>query len=257
MADYQLISPGHPLLTPYIDHYMVVSGEEVIPSKQILPRPGVSLVFDFQASFYFGKNQFQKALSGFQHQPFTYTTGAERADHFVVQFSPYGLSRFTTVPQHEFTGKIIEPGLIFGEDILDIYEQMENTDSVHQRIKFVEGFLLKRFSAPLQIDMAIFGIADQLRDELSSAGIRTAKKQASLSPRQIERKFKATIGVDMQSFIRISRFARAKKLLLQNPSLRLTDIGLETGYYDQPHFSNDFRRMSGVHPGRFEHCMKP
>lgn len=257
MADYQLISPRHPKLVPYIDHYMYVSGAETVPSKKIFPRPGVSMVFDFKAPFYFGNQRFRKALSGLQHQPFTYATEADGANHLVVQFSPYGLSRFMDFPLDELTEQIIEPGIIFGEDIHDLYEQMGSADSLHQRIVFIEAFLLERYSAPLQTDTAVFAIADQLRSDLQSINLRTIKEQTSLSTRQVERKFKAMVGVDMQSYIRISRFARAKQLLLQNSSLRLTDVGLEAGYYDQPHFSNDFKRISGVSPGKFEHCMRP
>lgn len=257
MADYQLISPKHPLLEPYIDHHMVVSGKEAVTSKKILPRPGISMVFDFSAPFYFGKNRFQKALSGLQHQPFTYTSEAEQADHLVTHFSPYGLSRFINMPIDELTGQIIEPTTIFGEDIHDLYRQLKHTKILDRRIELIEAFLLKRYSAPLQSDRAVFAIANQLRKTLDSTHVRKIKEQTPLSSRQIERKFKAIVGVDIQSYIRISRFARAKKLLLQNHSLRLVDVGLEAGYYDQPHFSNDFKRISGVPPGKFEHCMRP
>lgn len=236
---------------------MYVSGEGAVTSKKILPRPGVSMVFDFTAPFYFGRNRFQKALSGLQHESFIYASEARRADHFVIHFSPFGLSRFTDMPLDELTGRIIEPGLLFGEDIHDLYEQIFNDDSTDRRITQIEAFLLQRYSPPLQTDKAVFGIACQLRNDLSSVNLYKAKQQTSLSIRQVERKFKALIGVDMQAFIRISRFAYAKKLLLQHPSLRLTDIGLEAGYYDQPHFSNDFKRISGVSPGRFDHCMDP
>lgn len=256
MAHYQIISPQKPQLAPYIDHYMYVSGEGAVRSKKIFPRPGVSMVFDFKAPFYFGNNRFQKALSGLQHQPFTYASDAKRADHLVVQFSPYGFSRFINMPLDELTNHIIEPGIIFREDVHDLYEQIGSVNSLNQRVALIETFLLQRYSPPLKSDIAIHSIADQIHRDLHSINLKTIKEQTLLSNRQIERKFKAMIGVDMQSYIRISRFEHAKKLLLQNSSLRLTDVALEAGYYDQPHFSNDFKRISGVRPGKFEHCME-
>lgn len=255
MANYQIISPKHPLLRRYIDHYMYVTGDGAVKSKKIFPRPGVSMVFDFTAPFYFGKNRFQKALSGLQYDSFTYATEAERADHFVIHFSAYGFSRFIDMPMDELTEQIMAPKVLLGEDINDLYERITKTDKLGTRVTKIEDFFIKRFIPPLQVEIGIFAIADRLRDELSTAEIPAVRQQISLSTRQIERKFKAAIGVDMQSFIRINRFARAKQLLLQNPSLRLTDIGLEAGYYDQPHFSNDFKKLSGVTPRRFEHCM--
>lgn len=257
MAHYQIISPKHPLLRRYIDHYMYVSGNGAVKSKKIFPRPGFSLVFDFNAPFYFGKNQFRKALSGLQYDPFTYATEAERADHFVVHFSSYGFSRFIDMPADELTEQIIAPEFLFGEEIRELYEKISDTDELDRRVTLLEDFFIEIFIPPLQAESGIFGIADRLQDELSTAAIPAARQQVSLSNRQIERRFKTIIGVDMQSFIRICRFDRVKQLMLQNPSLRLTDIGLEAGYYDQPHFSNDFKKLSGVSPRRFEHCMQP
>lgn len=257
MADYQIIPSNHPILNAYIDHYMYVSGGGHISSKKIFPRAGISMIFDFTAPFYFGNKRFFKALSGLQNHPFTYASQEKRADHLVVQFSPYGLSRFIDIPMNELTDQIIEPVIIFGEDIHDLHEQIEKADSLQRRIELLEAFFLERYSPPPQSDTAIFAIADELLVNHDNINFRAVKEQTSLSTRQVERKFKTIVGVDMQTYIRICRFEHAKKILLQNPSLRLTDVGLAAGYYDQPHFSNDFKRITGgVSPGKFDHCME-
>lgn len=255
MADYQIIYPRHSLLVPYVDHYMYVSGRATVNTKQILPRPGASMVFDFSAPFCFGGKSFQKALSGLQFRPFIYGSEAEFANHLVVHFSPYGLSRFIDGPVDEMTGHIITPELLLGGSVDRLYQQAGETDLLDRRIDLVETFLIKRYTPPLEVESGIFAIADRLRAASGSEKISQAREEVSLSRRQIERRFKAIIGVDMQSFVRISRFERAKRMILQNPSLRLTDVGLEAGYYDQPHFSNDFKQLSGVSPRRYEHCI--
>jgi transcriptional regulator GlxA family with amidase domain len=138
-----------------------------------------------------------------------------------------------------------------------LYEQIRNEDGLEPRINLIEEFFLARYLPPSKSETEIFTIAEQLQDNPSNTGIQAARQQVPLSTRQIERSFKALTGVAMQAFIRISRFARAKQLLHKNPSLRLTDIGLKAGYYDQSHFSKDFKEFSGVSPRRFEHCIQP
>ena len=257
MFSCKIIKPNHPLLTSCIEHYMYVSGERQILSKRILPRPGASLILDFTAPFYCDDASFTKALGGFQYQPFTLTAGEKQTDHFVVQFTPCGLSRFTGIPMDELSGQIIEPGNLFGEDINRLHEQAHYADTPEQRVKLIEAFLLERYSIPDRADQAVVTIAEHLRRNFDRVDFEAVKKQSSYSTRQIERAFKSIIGADMQNYIRICRFDYAKNLLIKNPALRLTDVGLEAGYYDQPHFSKDFKRISGVRPRTFEYCMTP
>jgi hypothetical protein len=91
---------------------MYVSGRATVPAKKIFPRPGASMVFDFEAPFYFGENSYQKVMSGLQYHPFNYASEAEYADHFVIHFSPCGLSRFIETPIDELTGQMIPPEMV-------------------------------------------------------------------------------------------------------------------------------------------------
>jgi AraC family transcriptional regulator len=46
------------------------------------------------------------------------------------------------------------------------------------------------------------------------------------------------------------RVERAKELL-RDPRMSLTQISLETGFSDQSHLANVFRRLQGVTPSRY------
>jgi len=75
--------------------------------------------------------------------------------------------------------------------------------------------------------------------------------RAGYSPYQFARLFKATTGVAPHSFVLRLRLQRACRLLHDGKTSQ-ADVALTTGFYDQAHFANVFRRAFGVTPGAFK-----
>lgn len=227
------------LLKPYIERYIYVKGSGNLPPKKLPPRPGASLIFEFADPFRIDNKSFQQALSGLQTGPITYKSASTGTEHLVIQFSSFGLNAFITGPLSELTNMILKPEDIFGKEIDHLYERLRSISSFEDRIQEIEYFLINQLSDTAIGDNAMSQIANLLREKTENVSFKDILKQTSLSLRQIERKFKAIVGVDIQTYIRLSRFDRARSLLLQDPSSKLTEVGYKAGYYDQPHFSND------------------
>jgi AraC-like DNA-binding protein len=69
-----------------------------------------------------------------------------------------------------------------------------------------------------------------------------------LGRRQFERCFKACTGSPPALFQRIARFQRTYRMLENGTAVSLTDIALDSGYFDQSHFIREFKRLSGLNP---------
>ena len=69
-------------------------------------------------------------------------------------------------------------------------------------------------------------------------------------PVQISRKFHQHFGCTISEYMRRVRIARAQ-LLLSCPDLAVSDIALATGFCDQSHLTNTFRRVTGMSPRRY------
>jgi AraC-like DNA-binding protein len=102
---------------------------------------------------------------------------------------------------------------------------------------------------------------------LQSATIAGALRRLSLQPvlpstaaaladdigvglRTLQRRFMDQLGVSPRQHLRYLRFERARQLLLQRDH-RAADIAAIAGYSDQAHFVREFRRFTGVTPGRW------
>ena len=72
---------------------------------------------------------------------------------------------------------------------------------------------------------------------------------AHLSPYRFLRVFTACTGIPPHLYQQQVRIRQAKSKLLQGASL--SETAVETGFGDQSHFSNVFKKMVGITPGEY------
>lgn len=73
---------------------------------------------------------------------------------------------------------------------------------------------------------------------------------AHLSPSQLFRRFRDTIGTTPMDWLRHERINQAKRLLVE-PGAKVSAVAAHCGYPDPYHFSRDFRRLTGYTPTKF------
>ena len=79
--------------------------------------------------------------------------------------------------------------------------------------------------------------------------IDTVAEIAGISVRTLQRRF-AEMGVSYSDLLDEVRFQAAVPLL-EDASIRMTDIAFDLGYSDPAHFTRAFRRLAGVSPREF------
>ena len=81
-------------------------------------------------------------------------------------------------------------------------------------------------------------------------GIEWLADEVGLSPRQLQRRLKASIHLTPAGFIKALRFERAAQLLAQS-DLQVQEVADAVGYRDVGYFSKLFREIHGVPPSEF------
>jgi AraC family transcriptional regulator len=74
---------------------------------------------------------------------------------------------------------------------------------------------------------------------------------ARLSAYHFARQFKAATGLPPHRYVIARRVERAKQLLQGGGGFSLAQVAARAGFADQSQFSNHFKRIVGVTPGRF------
>jgi AraC family transcriptional regulator len=75
-----------------------------------------------------------------------------------------------------------------------------------------------------------------------------------VSPEYFIRVFKSSLGVSPHRYVVGVRIHHAK-LLLTDPNIGLAEVARQCGFAHQQHFTNTFRRMTGLSPGAYRRAM--
>lgn len=76
-------------------------------------------------------------------------------------------------------------------------------------------------------------------------------QKANISIRQFRRKFNKVIGVSPKYFSKLIQLNTTIELLQSSNFEKLKYLALDCGYYDQAHFTNDFKKFIGTSPKDF------
>jgi AraC family transcriptional regulator len=106
---------------------------------------------------------------------------------------------------------------------------------------------------PAQLRAVIEHAHEQLASRLT---LGEMARVAGYSPFQFARLFKATTGSAPHQFVLRLRLERAARLLREG-AIPLDQVALATGFYDQAHFTNVFRKALRVTPAVFARMTRP
>lgn len=98
-----------------------------------------------------------------------------------------------------------------------------------------------------QIGRVIVYMEEHLAEPLN---LEELAKEAQLSKYQLIRRFRAEQGTTPWKYLISERVDKAKKLLEKGWSPG--QVAVETGFYDQPHFSKSFRDKTGQTPKEYQ-----
>ncbi len=171
---------------------------------------------------------------------------------FAIRFYPYGFANFVAIPIKHLANTETPLAELFGEHASAALEQkiIAATDS-KQRIDIIEAFLIDKLNDKTTIDTIVKQTVDTLLTSKGTASITTILKKDLSKRRQLERNFKKQIGVSPKQLGKVIRLQTALKMMLNKKTDSLTTIAYQSDYFDQAHFTKDFKEFTGVNPKAF------
>ena len=114
---------------------------------------------------------------------------------------------------------------------------------IQERILLIQSLLKSpRGPSPVQIAIA------KLASTYGRTSIEEMCDISHLGERQFRRSCLLAAGLSPKRLSSILRFRRAYQLIDEAPNCCLADVAIEAGYFDQSHFSREFRRYAGFTP---------
>ena len=159
----------------------------------------------------------------------------------LVKFNPWAARFFFDCELYRFTDQIIPLSNFLCEDLS--MQMIEQFSIVQNKQKFVIDFLQKKFNY-ISIDKSILQAINIINETKGSIKVDELAGKVFNSKRSFERKFKALTGLSPKKFIMNVRFQNSLHFLHEKNEL--SDIAYDCAYYDQSHFSNEIKKITGT-----------
>lgn len=259
---FQVHVPEFPL-SRFIEHFFYYEGLSPAHSRErFLPDGNTELIIDLteNTQYIYDNDSLteiqacrQAWVSGVRTRSITIPSGAG-SRMLVVAFKKGKAHPFYPLPMSEIKDQVLSADLIFGREILELREQLLAAVSIHQMFPLVEKFLLQKAheTIPTEINMNCIEYALlEIVNRPNILSFQHLRDQIGYSQKHFINLFKKQVGVAPKQYLKIMRFQKAILEIENDASIRWSKIALESGFYDQAHFINEFKSFSGFTPNEY------
>lgn len=244
-------------LKPFIDRLWGWEGtrDEMVLLPTVLPGTGAELYFHYRLPFRRVTAPGAQILCDAAHlfcvrrQPIPLCPASD-VGFIAVRFRAGMLHRFTDLPGNELVDRVLSIDDLWGVPGKRLAARVAESGSIPERLRLIQDFLSKRLRVEAADELVERAVSSLYR-EASSLSIEQLALRMRIGRRQMERRFLQLTGQSPAEIRRLGRFQKVARSLLLVPSATPLDVALAHGYYDQSHFSRDFRELACASPGRF------
>ncbi|MFD2161538.1 helix-turn-helix domain-containing protein [Paradesertivirga mongoliensis] len=164
-----------------------------------------------------------------------------------VCFHPGMAYHFFQPPMHLLSDSTTALADLWKNKAAEIEEQLAGAVDNHGRAKILQSHLMELLAGNKHDSHIEFC----LKQVQASGGLNNVGDLADctgLSQRHLSRKFQRYVGLPPKEYLRVCRFLRSLSYLKKYPDFSLTTIAYESGYYDQAHFSREYKAYTGYTP---------
>ncbi len=157
-----------------------------------------------------------------------------------VRFRPWGAHHFVRPRVSELADRVADARDIWGVSaIAEMEERLAEAPDPKRRFSLVEKFLIDQLRRYSKEDVE--GVVREVWRRGGQVRIANLCRELGVAERTLERIFGSALGMSPKAYSRVARFLRACAMLRRGDFNSLADVGLRCGYYDQSHFSGEFR----------------
>jgi len=172
-----------------------------------------------------------------------------RSGFISVCFLPGAAANFFPVAMHEVSDSMINLCDLWKNVATEMEDQVSCAMNNYERVAIIQEYLTRQLEKLKNPDKTVEHWLWQVTFFKGQLTVEDLSRKVNISQRQLGRRFNQTVGLSPKEFSRVTRFIHSLRHLKKYPSLSLTEIAYESGYYDQAHFIHDYKNYAGLTPG--------
>ena len=248
--------PSGPDLERWIQHFWSVewdlAGRAPVDSR-VISYPAMHLTAEWGVP---GENRHGIALPAtIVHGVVSHVFEVRLTGHGEVvgaRFTPGGFAAWTGLDASAYTDRALTADAVLGPELGALHEQLGSRASLEQRVgRLREVLRALRPVTTRASDEALARLVDRMAGDDTLVRVEQLAELTGQSVRTLQRQFRRGVGVGPKWVLVRYRLQEAAYALETDPTVDLADLAVRLGWYDQPHLTNDFRRMLGETPAQY------
>lgn len=262
---YQYIKPAI-ILEPFIKHYWVLEVDEPvkdISALRIFPTGFTELILYYGDRYlHIDKNKSKTLQPSFffagQNNCYYDLAPTGKIGLIAITFKPDAARLFFKMPISDVENNFVALEDVVGRSIVNLEYELQTASNNHERIHTIENFLMDQLTE-LYTDYykRINYSVNKINQSRGLISVDSLASSACLSTKQFNRKFTEFVGIKPKQFTRVVRFQYAIYSQQIKSIKTLTELAYKCGYYDQAHFTNEFKAFTGYAPKEFFKICEP